>query len=155
MARLSIEQRFFSKVLVLPSGCWKWTGKTSNGGYGLFFIAKPRKHNVQAHRWSYEYFRGAIPAGLDLDHLCRNRWCVNPEHTEPVTRRENLLRGETIPARHAAKTHCPAGHPYNDANTYRYRGLRYCRICRDHHRENWRRKVSRMVVARPVLFLEA
>ena len=154
MAHMGIEERFFSKVQILLGGCWKWRAKISTTGYGRFFIPRPRKHHVQAHRWSYENAKGPIPPGLDLDHVCRNRWCVNPEHVEPVTRRENLIRGQTAIARNVAKTHCPGGHPYDESNTYRYRGMRQCRICRDRHRENWRRKAKRTVAARPPLFLE-
>ena len=97
---------------------------------------------------------GPIPEGLDLDHLCRNRWCVNPEHVEPVTRRENLIRGQTTIAQNVSKTHCPAGHAYDETNTYYYRGMRQCRICRDLHRARWRMKTKGMVMAKPILFLE-
>jgi len=97
---------------------------------------------------------GPIPEGLDLDHLCRNRWCVNPEHVEPVTRRENLIRGQTTIAQNVSKTHCPAGHAYDETNTYYYRGMRQCRICRDLHRTRWRMKTKGMAVAKPILFLE-
>jgi hypothetical protein len=72
---------------------------------------------------------GPIPEGQDLDHLCRNRACINPNHQQPVTRRVNLLRGETITAREASATHCPKGHPYDLLNTHFYKGNRMCRKC--------------------------
>jgi hypothetical protein len=75
--------------------------------------------------------------------LCRNRWCVNPDHLDPVTRRENLHRGLTIPAAHSAKTHCPQGHPYDAANTYRYRGMRMCLTCRREHTRKSNERVAR------------
>ncbi|MEV4271931.1 HNH endonuclease signature motif containing protein [Micromonospora aurantiaca (nom. illeg.)] len=83
-----------------------------------------------AHRIAYEMKRGPVPDGLELDHLCRNRRCVRPAHLEPVTRRTNLLRGETIPARLAERTHCRHGHEFTPENTYQWRGSRFCRTCR-------------------------
>ena len=116
------------------SGCWLWCGTRVHGGYGHFWIGSRSdgtRRAVYAHRWSYAYFVGPIPKGLTLDHLCRVRCCVNPDHLEPVTQRENTLRGDTITTRNARKTHCPRGHPYDDANTYvSPKGLRMCRICR-------------------------
>ena len=82
-----------------------------------------------AHRMIYELLVGPIPDGLEIDHLCRNRGCVNPGHMEPVTHRENLMRGDTVAAANPAKTHCIRGHPYDDENTYRYGSHRYCRAC--------------------------
>lgn len=129
--------RFFSKVDKIPGGCWVWKGGKFGNGYGRFSI----KHKYYpAHRVSYEHAYGPIPTGLDLHHKCRNILCVNPAHTEPVTRRVNLLLGQTLTAKHAQATHCPQGHPYNEQNTYIYRGLRYCRKCRDHHRARNREK---------------
>jgi HNH endonuclease len=87
-------------------GCWIWTGGTkSQMGYGAFGVT--HGNVVSAHRWAYEQFRGPIPAGLDLDHLCRNPICVHPWHLEPVTRAENLGRGRN---HFREKTHCPQGH---------------------------------------------
>jgi hypothetical protein len=144
-------ERFMSKVVKLPDGCWQWIGKIHHqNGYGRFCV---KKRQFQAHRWLYENLRGSVPINLDLDHLCRRRDCVNPDHVEPVSRRENLLRGNTIPAKHAAKTHCPQGHPYDSENTYLYRGLRYCRICRDAHRLKHKLK-SKRVRASDILFID-
>lgn len=83
------EERFFA--LLEPEGeCWSWTAALAGGGYGTFRVDG---RNVPAHRWAYEFLRAAIPPRLDLDHLCRNRRCVNPWHLEPVTRSVNNLRG--------------------------------------------------------------
>ncbi|MFE6683954.1 HNH endonuclease signature motif containing protein [Streptomyces sp. NPDC057729] len=111
-----------------PGRCWTWTAGLNNRGYGGF---KANGAVIGAHRWSYEQLLGEIPAGLELDHLCRNRACVRPDHTEPVTHRVNTLRSTAPTARNARATHCPHGHPYNDANTYRTpAGYRRCRACR-------------------------
>lgn len=122
------ERRFWSKV-ALPNGegCMLWAGGLDAKGYGRFVLARRR---AKAHRVSYTLAYGPIPDGLVLDHLCRVRNCVAPGHLEAVTSRENTLRGETLPARHLAKAHCPQGHPYNDKNTYIYKGWRRCRACR-------------------------
>jgi len=109
------------------TGCWLWTGALDTSGYGIFTHLDT---NVGAHRWSYQHHIGPVPEGLVLDHLCRVRHCVNPDHLEPVTNRENILRGEGLAAANAAKTHCPQGHPYDEANTSWYDGRRYCRGCR-------------------------
>lgn len=121
-------ERYWNNVLKEESGCWRWLGKLNTGGYGRFGVCGVI---MQAHRFSYELHKGPIPPGLQIDHLCRNRYCVNPEHLEAVSQRENLLRGKTVPAEHAAKTHCPSGHPYDVANTYiAPTGERHCRECR-------------------------
>lgn len=137
-SKLTPEHRFWSKVS-RSDGCWLWTGSLDSGGYGRFFLSDNRK-TVRAHRFSYELLVGPIPASLTLDHLCRNRDCVNPAHLEAVTMRENVLRGETVAAINARKTHCLYGHPFDSGNTYHTKcGRRHCRAC---HviRESIRRK---------------
>lgn len=108
------------------SGCWTWTGALRGQGYGGYGAP-----NRVAHRMVYELLVGPIPDGLTLDHLCRNRLCVNPAHLEPVSLATNVMRGESPPARNARKTHCPQGHEYDEANTYinPSSGYRLCRAC--------------------------
>lgn len=114
-------------------GCWKWIGARWSKGYGKF-TEPVTQRRIGAHVWGYKNFVGPIPEGMELDHLCRNPWCVNPEHLEPVTHLENVRRG-LAPivngARNAAKTHCPRGHEYTEANTYyrKNRSGRNCRAC--------------------------
>jgi hypothetical protein len=136
-------ERFLSKVAVDDeTGCWVWTAAIDNTGYGRFHLEArrvPGRRPIVAHRVSYEHFVGPIPEGLTLDHLCRNRGCVNPGHLEPVTNRDNVLRGEGITAANAVKTHCDNGHEFTPENTYEWGGSRYCRQCRaDRERKAYR-----------------
>lgn len=109
--------------------CWLWTGGKGRGGYGKF--SPSHRVTQSAHRYSYELHVGPIPDGLQLDHVCRVRACVNPAHLRPVTIRENLLApGAVTHAKiNADKTHCPAGHEYNAENTTITAGRRRCRPC--------------------------
>jgi hypothetical protein len=125
---LDPEARFWPKVdRQTEDACWNWTAAVFRGGYGLF---RKDGRNHLAHRFAYELAKGSIPEGLHLDHLCRNRACVNPAHLEPVTNRVNALRGESFSAVNAAKAHCLNGHAFDEANTYTYpNGHRECRAC--------------------------
>lgn len=129
--------RFWAKVRRSEAGCWEWQASLTAGGYGQYYPTKrmPRR----AHRVAYEALVAAVPAGLVLDHLCRNRVCCNPAHLEPVTQWENTLRGDSPIAAHAAVTHCPAGHPYSGDNLrIRRSGRRACRACGIEHNRQWR-----------------
>lgn len=119
-----------TRTMRTPSGCWEWQGYVNKYGYGDAGRRIDGKYrHIMAHRLAYLTLVGPIPEGMQLDHLCRNRRCVNPAHLEPVTCKENLLRGETHAAANAAKTECPKGHPYDDGNTVRKSGGRSCRAC--------------------------
>lgn len=122
--------RFWAKVMPEPnSGCWLWLGSISGEGYGSLAVNAGQK---QAHRWSYEHFVGPIPDGLQIDHLCRVRCCVNPSHLEAVTQRENGLRGFGAAALNARKTKCANGHDFTPENTiWRKGGGRACRTCQN------------------------
>ena len=125
-----VLDRFWPKVKPADdgSGCLIWTGCHGGQGYGWLRV-DGRAH--PAHRLAYEHFIGPIPEGLTIDHLCRNRLCVNWQHLEAVTRGENVLRGIGFAAINKAKTHCPAGHEYTPENTFRDKGTgwRKCRTC--------------------------
>lgn len=109
-------------------GCWTWIGSRDVEGYGRMTAGRK---SPKAHRLVYEALVGPIPPGLHLDHLCRNTSCVNPAHLEPVTPRENILRGVGVAALNATKTHCKHGHPLSGQNLYVYAGgrKRACRAC--------------------------
>lgn len=115
----------------LKTGCWPWTGRRSKGGYGR---CRYRRKMWSVHRLVYTLLVGPIPEGLTIDHVrargCASTACCNPAHLEPVTLRENLLRGDTFQARNAAQTHCPHGHAYSGENLYvNPSGWRLCRTC--------------------------
>ena len=135
----SVLDRFLAKIVADPHGCWIWQAGTNTKGYGKF---KVDGRDVKAHRFAYEMFVGPIPEGLELDHLCRVRNCVNPEHLEPVTHAENVRRGES--GKHCRdKTHCPQGHPYAGENLYvRPNGKRDCRTCQRAHYARKRAKAT-------------
>ena len=119
-------ERFFRHVMpVTESGCWVWMGSTTLKGYGKVNIPN---RSTMVHRVAYEHFKGPIPDGLSVDHACRVRCCVNPEHMHICTNQENVLSGVGHTAMNARKTHCPRGHAYTRENTRYYKG-RNCREC--------------------------
>lgn len=121
--------RFWAKV-DRSGDCWEWLAHRNWGGYGRFWWGG---RLGQAHRFAFQLTHGPIPLGLTIDHLCRNRGCVNPAHLEAVSMRENTLRGIGGPANNARKTHCYLGHPLDEANTTIYerdgKPVRRCRAC--------------------------
>jgi hypothetical protein len=136
--------RLRSKVMLDDAtGCWNWTGHTGKTGYGNFWLSN---RQILAHRASYAMAGLVIPDDAQLDHLCRNRACVRPDHLEPVTARENTLRSAGVSAQFARRDACGNGHPYDEANTARRKdGGRVCRQCK--------RETARAIYARrhPVL----
>ena len=125
--RPSLEERFWRKVKKTET-CWLWGGSVNKvTGYGQIQInGRPEL----VHIISYRLTGKIIPEGMELDHLCRNRTCVNPIHLEPVMHRDNVLRGNNACATNAKVTHCPQGHPYDLFNTYhRPDGGRDCKVC--------------------------
>lgn len=137
---------FMAKVAIgHGGGCWFWLGdKDERLGYGR---CSRYGRKIMAHRESYSLFIGPVPPGLELDHLCKNRACVRPDHMEPVTHAENILRGDTFQARNAAKSACDNGHPFDSSNTAirvrRSRGGRTSRICRTCERQRGRKYYAR------------
>lgn len=124
------QERILRNVLMDANGCWVWIGNRTPANYGR---VNAYGRVWKAHRLSYEAFIGPIPGGLTLDHLCRNRPCVNPRHLDPVPPGVNTLRSPyTVPSINSTKTECPDGHPYDEANTYfAPNGSRRCRACRN------------------------
>ena len=120
------QESFDARIRKEESGCWLWTGFIDRKGYGVIGVGGRKLSKV--HRYSYERFVGPVPNGLQLDHLCRVRHCANPQHLEPVTARENVVRGN---AARPQITHCKHGHEFSERNTYiNPKGNRECRKCR-------------------------
>lgn len=120
--RSNTHELFLSHVeMVTESGCWLWTASMSKTGYGVFWN---RGKHIRAHRYAYIVYRGEIPEGMSLDHLCRVRCCVNPWHLEPVTHLVNMQRGWM-----ANKPNCKMGHPLSGDNLLNDKRQRTCRIC--------------------------
>jgi hypothetical protein len=128
--------RFWQKVSIQENGCWLWDAGISNHGYSEFSLDGKM---IKGHQFAYEHFRGSIPEGLEPDHLCRNRACVNPWHMELVVHIENCNRGE-VGKHNRDKTHCPHGHLYDESNTYYAPGVtnRQCRICKRENKRKYR-----------------
>lgn len=147
-------ERFWAKV-DRTGECWLWTGYRERHGYGRFYPG-PGQASMRAYVWAWEDAHGAVPKGLELDHLCRTPACVRPDHLEPVTHRENMLRGHGLASRAAAATHCPQGHAYDETNTYLTpsTGHRTCRTCRKAQMDalNVRRREANAAAGRARVF---
>ncbi len=142
---MNLIERFWNKVEVLDEGCWQWKGGKTLHGYAQLWAGKPEQKLLLAHRFSYTYFRSPITTGLEVDHLCRNRACVNPWHMELVSHAVNLARGNRskhIGLFHSLQTHCLNGHEFNHHNTYYHpiKGYRKCRICSAAHQRDLRQR---------------
>ena len=138
--------RFWSKIQQ-SSGCWNWVAYKCKKGYGNFRLnGKIRK----AHRVSYELLKGIIPENLQIDHLCKNKACVNPDHLEPVTCIENLNREENnLSSVNRRKTRCPKGHEYMGYNLIKRKvdGGRDCRMCNNERNRRSYHNVRKMQTA--------
>jgi hypothetical protein len=137
----SYFSKFIEKIKIDENGCWLWQGWFHSKGYGGFAEGK---HNFRAHRWSYEYFRGEIPDGLVIDHLCRVRACCNPDHLEAVTQRTNSLRGEQNTMQSAVLGLCKKGHQLSiRKKRSKDSGFRWCPTC-DAERAKKYREIRRL-----------
>lgn len=128
--------RLREKIEKLPDGCWRWTAALDKAGYGRIGVDGRRGKTEYAHRITFKIHHGDIPDGTELDHLCRNRWCVNPDHLEAVTHKVNMYRGAApaIQIMHAGK--CKRGHDRTIENSYVYpSGRMICQICRRERRK--------------------
>lgn len=126
------------------SGCWVFQAIALRKGYAnISFRVDGKRYQVGAHRASYMIRSGEIPEGLVIDHVCRNRRCINPEHLRAVTSAVNAIENNVGPtAVNARKTHCIRGHELSGDNTYLYRGMRKCRTCLQFISKNRRKKVK-------------
>jgi len=113
--------------------CWLWNRSVRSDGYGTYYANGKQNY---AHRFAYETLVGPVPEGMQLDHLCRVRNCINPKHLEPVTQEENTRRAVEANRR----TACPQSHPYDEKNTYLYHGYKKCKTCKLEATRKWRKQ---------------
>lgn len=139
-----LRDRIFQHVHLALSGCWEWAGSRQPKGYGT--VRGDNGKTALAHRAMYELLREPIPPELEIDHLCRNRSCVNPDHLEVVTPYENFIRGESPLAQKRRQISCINGHSFDEKNTISYirkgatREARHCRICMRTYIKNWKKR---------------
>ena len=152
----------FMKHVEKTDTCWIWKGayglynlRFKPLKYGFYSTVLPTKRRVGAHRWSYELHKGPIPKGLQIDHLCKNTLCVNPDHLEAVTQQTNLLRSDCVTTLNRKKTHCPSGHKYDGDNVkiINTNGLisRKCKICikETNDRNNLKIALKKLIGSKP------
>lgn len=134
---MTLEERLLSKtVKISDTGCWEFKGSLYRNGYGQIWNGK---RSEQAHRVSYRLYMSEIPENMEIDHLCRNRCCINPRHLEVVTHRENIARSNTLMGKNARKTHCIRGHALDGDNLIiTKQNSRQCRIC-----SNFRARIAK------------
>jgi len=144
MKHFPLLENYWSKVEKTNS-CWNWTASTNQKGYGRIGLWGLL---IQTHRLAYQLKNGMIPKDMTVDHLCRNRRCVNPDHLEAVTNRENIMRGEGICSKFAKQTHCKRGHPLTRDNIYSTPGRRNCVTCA---RERGRNQEAKAKIKRRLL----
>ena len=128
--RRSIEERMWDHVRTEKGGCWLWEGYVDKDGYGRMVS---REHSVvvsgYVHRMAWEQYRGAIPKGMQIDHLCKIKNCVNPEHLEVTSPQVNNLRSNSMAAKYARRDACKHGHPLTGANVRKVGNTRVCQTC--------------------------
>lgn len=140
---MPLRHRLWRNIIEAPSGCWIWMGRLDKDGYGRTHVGSITAGNLRtraAHRVVYEEYVGSIPEGLQIDHLCRIRRCVNPRHLQPVTSRINTLRGNSVGATARQTGHCKRLHPLSGDNLMLTdRGHRHCKTCQRMKQREWQR----------------
>lgn len=128
---ISAIERLAKKFFIANNGCWEWIGAKTAEGYGTAVVSYKQ---TSAHRHLYQSVHGLLPKNIQLDHLCKNKGCVNPKHLEPVTAHENLMRSDSMSAINNRKIQCINGHEFSENNTYyrwrKNRRERDCKTCR-------------------------
>ena len=154
MSWSGLPSRIEDSIIPEPnSGCWIWLGglRSKKDGYGG---CDWEGKSWRTHRLVYTLLRKAVSNKLDIDHLCRNRICCNPDHLEPVTRAKNIARGNGVAPNNLRKTHCPQEHAYTSENTYIWKQQRFCRTCSNIYKRNYKEQKRREAVERWAVFVE-
>lgn len=134
-----IFDRIMARVEKTEGGCWKWKGASNPLGYGKIGVRMPSPKTYATHVFVYRHIVGSVPDGMELDHTCRNPGCCNPDHLEPVTHKENVLRGNCVASAVRRTGQCKRGHEMSNENVYVFPdGRRQCRECRKVARESSR-----------------
>jgi hypothetical protein len=154
MSWTGLPERLENLIIPEPnSGCWIWLGglRSKKDGYGG---VDWNGETWRTHRLVYCLLRNYVDSNLDIDHLCRNRICCNPDHLEPCTRAVNISRGQGIAPNNSRKTHCPQGHEYTSENTYIWAKQRFCRTCSNLYKTNYALRKKQEAAERWAMFCE-